>query len=637
MRLPPLREDLRLMPGPTSHDGAPTWTLHDPARNRFFRIGWLQFEILSRWALGRADTVAGAIAAETTIHAKEADVVSVVQFANRAGLLAPTNANHSLRLVEEINRRRLSVATWLLQNYLFLRIRLVRPDRFLSWVLIYCGFIYTRGFAIAVGVLALLDLHLVGQQWGAYWNEFLHLFSLEGALLVGAALFGAKIVHEFGHGLTARHFGCRVPAMGVALLVLWPVLWTDTTDAWRLTDRRSRLAIDAAGMAAEVVLAVIATLAWTILPDGPPRTAAFLLSSSTWILTVLVNINPLMRFDGYYLLSDWLDVPNLQERGFALARWWLREKLFALGEKPPEVLPAHLRRIVLGYALSTLTYRFFLFLGIALLVYHIGFKALGLFLMGVELWWFIARPIVKELRVWVTSLRGRPVRGRALATFAVFGLLIAALFVPWRGSVSGPALSRSGHEAIMYTNQPGQLLSLPASGTRVAAGAVVFRLESPTLDSRIEAVRAKAAALRAQIEGQAFDPDASSDIDVTWEALSQALAEWRSLNAQRNDLDVHAPFAGTVVDVSPTLRPGQWLPAREALAVLIDPADSTVEAYVAETDLARIHPGAMARFYPANTEATIPLRVESLGVDSIRVLDDKQLDPWQHGGKRRGS
>ena len=159
----------------------------------------------------------------------------------------------------------------------------------------------------------------------------------------------------------------------------------------------------------------------------------------------------------------------------------------------------------------------------------------------------------------------------------------------------------------------------------MAAGAVVFRLESPTLDSRIEAVRAKAAALRAQIEGQAFDPDASSDIDVTWEALSQALAEWRSLNAQRNDLDVHAPFAGTVVDVSPTLRPGQWLPAREALAVLIDPADSTVEAYVAETDLARIHPGAMARFYPANTEATIPLRVESLGVDSIRVLDDKQL------------
>jgi putative peptide zinc metalloprotease protein len=625
MKLPPLREDLRLLPGPANHDGAPAWTLYDPARNRFFRIGWLEFEILSRWSMGRADAVAGSIQAETTIHAKETDVASFARFANLAGLLQPAGANGMRRLVAEVEGRRLSTASWLLKNYLFFRIRLVNPDRLLTWALRYVGFLYTRAFAVAAGLLALLALHLVSQQWDAYWHEFLHLFSLEGALMVGAALAGAKIVHEFGHGLTARRFGCRVPGMGIALLVLWPVLWTDTTDAWRLRERRPRLAIDAAGMAAEIVLAVFATLAWTVLPDGPTRTAAFLLSSSTWLITVFVNVNPLMRFDGYYLLSDYLNVPNLQDRGFALARWWLRETLFALGDPPPEVFPPRLRRTLLAYALAALTYRFFLFLGIAFLVYHIGFKALGLFLMAVELWWFIARPIGNEFVVWIRRLRGSRPSGRALITFGIFGLLIAALLVPWYGGVSGPALLRAGHEATLYTDQPGRLISAVASGTRVSAGQVVFRVESPALDSRQDAVRAKAAALRAQIEGQTFDPDSAFGIDVTWEELSQALAESRSLDARRAALDVRAPFEGMVMDVQRTLRTGQWLSRHEALAILIDPSEHTIEAYVAEADLARIHEGDPARFYPANTEASIPASVIGLDVDSTRVLGDQQL------------
>jgi putative peptide zinc metalloprotease protein len=625
VRLPPLREDLRLLPGAVSHEGAPTWTLHDPARHRFFRIGWLQFEILSRWGLGRSDIVADSIKTETTIQAKESDVASFLQFAGFAGLFTPLGEHGTRRLSAEADRRRLSAGSWLLKNYLFLRIRLLSPDRLLSWLLTYAGFIYTRGFAVVIGCLALIGLYLVGRQWDEYWHEFQDLFSLEGALMVGIALSGAKIIHELGHGLTARYFGCRVPAMGIALLVLWPVLWTDTTDAWRLSDRRQRMAIDAAGMASEIVLAVLATLAWTVLPDGPARTAAFLLSSSTWIITILVNVNPLMRFDGYYLLSDWLDVPNLQDRGLALARWWLRETLFALGDRIPEVLPSRLRTVVLTYALSTLIYRFFLFMGIALLVFHIGFKALGLFLMAVEVWWFIARPILNELRVWGRRLgNGRPSK-RALVTFGVFAAVVALLVVPWYGSVSGPAVLRAEHEATLFTDEPGRLVSMIPNDTRVAAGDVVFRLESPTLDSRQEIVRAKATALRTRIEGQAFDPEHADDIDVTWEELAQALAEGRSLDAQRAGLAVRAPFSGTVRDVSQTLRLGQWLPRREALAILVDLSDHAIEAYVAEADVSRVHLGATARFYPANTEAPLFLRVESVDAGSTRILEERQL------------
>ena len=178
---------------------------------------------------------------------------------------------------------------------------------------------------------ALVALFLVSREWESYTHSLIEMLTLDGLLWMGVALSATKVLHELGHGLAARRFGCRVPSMGVAFLVLWPVLWTDTTEAWRLVRRRDRLLIDASGMLAEISVAVLATIAWAVLPDGHARNAAFTLSSSTWLLTLLVNTSPLMRFDGYYLLSDLLDIPNLQDRAFRLTRWRIREWLFRPG------------------------------------------------------------------------------------------------------------------------------------------------------------------------------------------------------------------------------------------------------------------------------------------------------------------
>ena len=123
----------------------------------------------------------------------------------------------------------------------------------------------------------------------------------------------------------------------------------------------------------ELAIAAFASLLWSFLPEGALRSAAFLLATTTWLLTLGVNLNPFMRFDGYFLLSDLLEVGNLQQRSFALARWWLREQLFGFAEQPPELLPRSLRRGLVIYAFCTWLYRFFLFLGIALLVYMLFF------------------------------------------------------------------------------------------------------------------------------------------------------------------------------------------------------------------------------------------------------------------------
>jgi putative peptide zinc metalloprotease protein len=441
-----------------------------------------------------------------------------------------------------------------------------------------------------------------------------------GALQVGAALAFAKAVHEFGHGLTAKRFGCRVPGMGAALLVLWPMLWTDCTDAWRLVDRRQRLLIDAAGVLAEIVLAVVASLAWSMLGDGPARSAAFLLSGSTWLVALAINANPLMRFDGYYLLSDWLDEPNLQERSFALCRWRVRELLFGLGDPPPEHFPPGRRRTLLIYALACWTYRFSLFLGIALLVYHLAFKLLGIFLMAVELGFFIVRPIVTELRVWRRRLPATGWTRRSVLTLVIACGLVALLATPWRGSITAPALLRAAQQTPVLTAEAGRLVRLTANGEPVTEGQPLFVLEAPDIAHQREAAQAELAGLRTRLAGVAFDAEALDDLPVAVGELAGAVASLRSAEAQANQLIVRAPFSGRLVDVPRDLQPGVWLPRREFLGVLISPGAQRVEADLDEADVGRVHPGATARFQPENGEAPIALVVRSISAGAIGTL-----------------
>jgi putative peptide zinc metalloprotease protein len=625
VRLPPLREDVQLQPGPPTHDGAPSWTVYDPALHRFLRIGRLEFEILCRWGLGRVDAIADAVRSATTFAAQASDVMAVLAFAQSARLLQPQGDGGVQSLVREDEASRLSPAMWLLKNYLFLRMRLVNPDRFLAWMIARLGWLYTpRGVAL-LGVLAVVSIYLIGQQWDTYTHSFHQLFTLEGIVMIAMALAFAKAIHELGHGLMARRFGCRVPAMGFALLVLWPMLWTDVTDAWRLTDRHKRLLIDSAGILAELVLAIVASFAWGLLPDGPARNAAFLLSGSTWVITIVVNLNPLMRFDGYFILSDLLDEPNLQTRAFVLGRWWLRELLFGFGDAPPEALPAPRRRLIVAYAVAVWIYRFTLFLGIAFLVYHVAFKLLGLFLMAVEVGWFLIRPIGMELITWPRRLRsgGWPRRSWLTGLVCAGGLVL--LVTPWHTRISAPALLRADRQLPLLTAEPGQLVQVSEVGRTVKAGEPLFTLESPDTSHEEAAALADIAGLRARLAGQAFDTDSAQDVPLTWQQLEGALARLRNAQASMRRLVVRAPFDGVLVDVPRGLDPGVWVPRQEHLGMLVDFSRVTVDALVDEADVGRVHPGATARFLPEDGEPPIKLTVRSVSPGALADLDEPEL------------
>ncbi|MBB3809264.1 HlyD family efflux transporter periplasmic adaptor subunit [Pseudochelatococcus contaminans] len=630
--LPPLRDELSIEPGPILRGGAPSWTLYDPATHRYYRLGWQEFEILARWHLRRPADIVARVNAETTLDITVETVDQVLKFLTGAELLRGAAPDATQRMLERRASRRHGLFKTLLHNYLFIRIPLIRPDAALGAMVPLLSFVYTRTFFIVTVLAGLLGLYLVLRQWDVFAASLPWFFSFEGVALASLGLLLSKMLHELGHGLTAKRFGCNVPSMGVALLVMFPVLYTDTSGAWGLTDRRKRLAIGVAGMAAECCLAAYALLIWNFLPDGPLRSVVFIWATTTWILTLLVNLSPFMRFDGYYLLADFLDVPNMQERAFALTRHKLREILFDLGEPPPETWSKHMRRILIAYAVGTWIYRFILFLGIALLVYYMFFKLLGILLFVVEIWWFILNPIMREIGVWLKQRRGRKMNARTLLTLTFAVVVLALFFVPWRTSIHAPAVLAAQSHVRLYTEVPGRVARvLAAVGDEVLAGQPLVQLDSPDVAYRLEkAERAVASlGLQWQVAAQkATDGDSafSSKAQLLIGDLQKARAELTAAQTDAERLLIRSSISGRVMEMADPLGIGEWVKVNDPIALVADTGDAAVEAYIYEADLDRVLPDAEAFFIAGNPAASrMPASIVAIDDTATRALMEPEL------------
>ncbi len=620
MSLPKLREELALYPGPRLADGQPSWTLHDPVRNQFFRLDWLTFELLSRWSLQDAAAILAAISTETTLQPEVADVEAVLQFLAENQLLQAGAKEGAF--AARFKAQRSSWGKWLLHHYLFFRVPLIKPDRWLTRFSARVAPLYSRGF-FQLSLLAwIVGVVMVYRDWDRFSATLVDLFTWKGLIAYGVALFGVKVLHELGHAFTAKRYGCRVPAMGVAFLVLWPVAYTDTNEAWKLADRRQRLAIAGSGIITELIVAVWATLAWAMLPEGTPKSIAFILATTTWIATLAVNSSPFMRFDGYFLLSDWLDLPNLHSRAFALARWDLRERLFKLGDAPPEYFPPRRTRNLILFAYATWIYRLTLFLGIAVLVYHFAVKAIGILLFIVEIGWFVLLPIWGEIKIWRERWPVLRESARAKRSAMIALALAALVIVPWPTRVASSALLRPTEIFPIYAPEGAQVIKLNwREGAAVPAGQALIELASPDLVLRWQRATAQVQQLQWQVAAAGLNAGLRPDAPVLQQELITAQAELHSIETTLEQYTPRAPFAGELRDLDPDLKPGVWVGRGERLAVLVQNDQWRVETYLDEDALRRIRVGDRARFYSDGGEGTyLPLTVTAIDRDATRVL-----------------
>ena len=581
---PALREELQIHGAGANRDGSPAWHVCDPVRNLFFRIGWLEFEFLQRWDLADGAAIAADVSSATTLAAEPDDVEEFIRFLAQHQLLRGARQKPAMPLWR-----------WLLNNYLFIRIPLVRPAHWLARLLPWMQWLFSRWFVGLTALAALAGIARAARQLDVVEANLRGALSWDGVVGFAAALVFSKVLHEIGHALVSTRHGVRVGHMGVALLVMWPMPYTDTGESWKLERSRHRFAIASAGICAELMLAAWCTFLWTFMPDGNFRNALFFLATTAWVLTLLVNASPFMRFDGYYMLTDALDFPGLHERAGHQARRAMRRALLGLEEPSSEVLTPGFRAFLIAFAVATWVYRLVLFIGIAVVVYHAFFKALGVLLFVVELMVFIGRPVAAELRVW-WQRRAEVRRGRWLGWATVLGAAALVLLVPWFAGISAPGVLRAASEQPVYSPFAARLETLDIrNGSATRPEAVLVELDAPSQgEERDKALALSSAYARSARSALGLPEDGAARLAVAEQLALRYDAERRAREAELQRLRIVATRDGTVRDVDPQLQPGTWVGPQQQIAMVVDGRRWRVEALVTERDRQRLVTGGHA-------------------------------------------
>ena len=626
-RLPALRQDLRLHEAAPGKDGSPAWSIQDPVTNRFFRIGWLEFEFLLRWP-GDAAQIADDVAATTPLAADKEMVEAFAGFLVRHHLVRPS-ADGVKKFAQDSNQVGWKQWNWWLHHYLFIRVPLVRPDRLLRRLLPWVRPLYSAPGLLMIALASLTGMVLVARQWDAFTHGVLDMLTPTGIVGFLLALVISKTFHELGHAFVSTNYGVRVAHMGVAFLVLWPMLYTDTSESWRLRSAKQRLAISSAGILVEVGLAGLSTLAWALLDDGLLRQAMLYLATTGWLLSLALNASPFMRFDGYFILSDLLDFPNLHERSGAMAKATVRRVLLGWDEPDPEPVTLPQRRAMVAFAVFTWLYRLVVFVGIAVAVYLMFFKVLGIFLFAVEVSWFIVRPFWSEISVWLKRRREVLPSRRVLFGAVLLGLA-GLLVLPWSVDVEAPGVAHPERQQFVYGPFPSQVVSLHPGGP-VTAGTSLVQLQAPSLLARTTRTEASVQALQRELSGMVADRQSMDRQQASAGRLREQLAEASSIRDEEDRLRITAEFAGLWVDLDPDVRAGSWVGTKNQLGLLVDPTVWVVDAYVEQRHVDRIQVGAQASFRSREHWVSQAATVLSIDSSRSRTLAHPALDA-KHGG-----
>lgn len=586
------------------HDGIPHWMLYDAGRNKFFAIGWPEYEMLSRWHIGDGEKIIEAVNKETTLHLEMQDFENVKDFLYNHYLIEHRWRNVYQKAREHKLIKGENIFYWFIKYYLFFRIPLLHPDKFLEKTQGFGRFLFNRYTVYVMFALGLVAVYQIGIRWEEFVHTFSSIFSWQGLLFYFIAFTIAKFFHELGHAYMCRSYGISVPTMGVAFLVFWPVLYTDTTLSWRLS-YKERLQIALAGMWVESYITIIAALIWCNVHNVTIQMICYVMVAVNWVGTILINISPFMRFDGYYVLSDLLKIPNLQTRSFELARWQIRNWLFGWVEPPHEHFSKNMHRILVLYAITTWIYRLIIYFGIALLVYHYFFKIIGIILFGIEIFAFILRPVVMELKKWYELRQQFTLNRRTLITIVSTIILSSLLLLPLNAAIHLNATLSYSHE-LLYAPVEAVLVSkLPALGSKVEEGQVIIKLKSSEIDYNL--AKAK---LQYQITSEAFrrsflNPKFAKKINDLKAELSEKNSEQKKWMDLQEKLVLKAPFNGLVGDLDSTLYPGVTVMKGQWLLDIINPNSKVIEAYVNESDLDSLKNSEEGKFYPLNTDMPV--------------------------------
>ena len=436
-------------------------------------------------------------------------------------------------------------------SFLFARIPLGSPDRMLTALLPYARPLFSRTAVILWTLMVVAAGWALAVRFDDFGAPLLDAVSLERLPLIALLLVVLKAIHEFGHALACRRFGGHVPEMGVMMFVLAPLAYVDANAAWSFPERRHRIAVSLAGMYFEIAMAAIAVLVWVATPPGLANTLAYQTVLLASVTTVLFNLNPLMRFDGYHLLTDLVGVPNLRQRG--------KEEFGAIADRllfgvprPASRFGSGGRAALAGFGAACSIYRVTLVLSIcATIATELFF--VGLALAGVYVVHAVGTALVGWIRhLWKlgTDAGSRGVGGRLrVAGVALLTLVAAPIglgLVRWPAHVAATGIVTADDERVVRATVPGRFESADVPvGETVAAGRTVCVLANAALVDGLELARAEHSVAALEVEAAAMVDPVAADRLRAREAVLAARAARAAGDAA--GLEARAPVDGVVV------------------------------------------------------------------------------------------
>ncbi len=595
--------------------------LEDPFNNSFFRIRPAAYEFVARL---RPDRTVQEVWQECLNRfpddapGQEAviQLLSQLYFAN---LLQYNLATDTAQLFERFKKRRQREIGGRFLNLMFMRFPLLDPDRFLVKCLPVVGKLITPFGALLWLVVVGAGLKVAADHWSVLRVQSENVLAPGNLPLLYLSLIIIKTLHEFGHAFFCRKFGGEVHTMGIMLMIFTPVPYMDATSAWSFRKRTHRMLVGAAGMIVELFFAAIAIFIWARTGEGVLHSLAHNAVIVASVSTLIFNLNPLLRFDGYYILSDLLEIPNLSQRANQQLRFFAERGLFGVKKIEPAAKTPGEAFWLTFFGITSGIYRVIVFTGVLLVVAD-RFLIIGIIMAAVCLISWVTVPVGKFIYYLAQSPRLDRVRLRAVAvSIGLFALLLVFLqFVPFPSHFRAPGVLRAVERSEVINLTAGyvdQLLT--KSGERVTAGQPLVRLRNEELELDMRHTLARQQELETRVLKATSDEIASlkplqSELEATRQRLVKLRADEAALTlrARQNGIWV-APGINDFI--------GRWVTRGNHLGILVDPSAFEFEATVMQEDVDALFARKMS-----SAEVRLFGQVSVLNVSDWKVIPGEQ-------------
>ena len=580
-----LRKDLKLFSGDKSLNASKVSTIFDPVSGRYFRIHETEYEIISRLHKKYTLTELYKVLRKHNISVSQNKLVEVINFLNQNNLLLSSYAETERKLQQRKLLKQKLLSKKIANSYLSLSIPLWKPDAFLDRTFNFVKVFSNKWIILSFVVISLFGYIGIIANWTRFISTVFESFTLSGLIKYGITITVLKLMHEFAHAYAAKFAGVKVRKLGVCFIFFTPRFYIDITDSWQISDNRKRMLIDAAGILLELLLGGITAIIWLQSNPGVIKTIAYYTFAVSIINTVFINGNPLIKFDGYYLLMDFLNIDNLQKRSIEASKAFLYKYLLGIELKETA---KEKKVFFIVFGLSSFVYRLFLYTGITLLIYYKFTKAIGIILAVLEVYSLLVKPLIKEVRI-IHKIRSKINKRNSRISLGVASAFILVLIIPLPWTICAPCEVSSKQIYTIYAKNAGFLKNLKVvSGARVKKGETVLEQENPFLKWKQEKDNIELSILTNELDQMLSHHEQIEFANIKNRQVEEVHCEIQENNRKKLLLKTVTPISGIVVVFDRDLVKGKWLQKGERIGEIVDPDKKIIIAYLDEKEIHNI-------------------------------------------------